>query len=70
MAKFKCPKCNKEILVSKFRTYFRKGKQQNINLENNQEILCPTCGACYGICYQKKEILNLHYSSFSGTFSS
>ena len=39
MAIFKCPKCHKTKTISKFRTYFRGGKQQNIDLSNNQEIV-------------------------------
>lgn len=65
MATFKCPKCNKIKTVSKFRTYFRGGKQQNINLNNNQEIICEDCHIPMKFIPEKGNFES-SYSSFSG----
>ena len=65
MAIFKCPKCHKTKTISKFRTYFRGGKQQNIDLSNNQEIVCEDCQVCMEFIPEKGNFES-SYSSFSG----
>lgn len=65
MAIFKCPKCNKIRIISKFRTYFREGKQQNIDLSNNQEIVCENCYIPMKFVPEEGNFKTA-YSSFSG----
>jgi len=65
MARFQCPKCKKEILVSKFRTIYKNGKKQNINLENNKEIICEYCKEQM-IFIPESGNFESSYSSFSG----
>ena len=65
MAIFKCPKCNKVKTVSKFRTYFRGGKQKNINLDDNQEITCEDCQIPMKFIPEEGNF-GSSYSSFSG----
>lgn len=65
MATFKCPKCKKITIVSKFRTYFKNNKQQNINLENGEEIVCKDCNIPMKFIPEKGNFES-SYSSFSG----
>lgn len=65
MAAFKCPKCGKTISVSKFRTYFKEGKQQNIDLETKKEIICEDCKISMQFVPEKGEF-GIAYSQFSG----
>lgn len=65
MAIFKCPKCNKTKVVSKFRTYFKGGKQQNIDLSSNKEICCDSCRVAMQFLPEEGNF-ETAYSSFSG----
>lgn len=65
MATFKCPNCSKIKIVSKFRTFFKNGNQQNINLEDNKEILCEDCNTPMKFIPEKGNFQS-SYSSFSG----
>lgn len=65
MAKFQCPKCKKIQIISKYRTYFRNGKQQNIDLDTNREIFCSDCKIFMQFS-QEEGNFGIAYSSFSG----
>ena len=65
MAKFKCPNCDKIHIVSKYRTYFRNKKQQNVDLSNNKEIICEECNLPMFFISEEGNFES-SYSSFSG----
>ena len=65
MANFKCLECGKIKVVSKYRTYFKNKKQQNIDLDNNKEILCEDCNIPM-VFVPEKGNFESSYSSFSG----
>lgn len=65
MAKFKCPHCEGMKNISKFRTYFRGGEKQNIDLNTNKEILCDNCQTKM-VFVPEEGNFESSYSSFSG----
>ena len=65
MAIFKCPKCNKTKVVSKFRTYFKGKNKQNIDLNTNKEICCDDCKIAMEFVPEKGNF-GTAYSAFSG----
>lgn len=43
MSKFRCPKCGKEIEVSKYKSIFKGDKVINIDNLTDKEIICEDC---------------------------
>lgn len=61
---FKCPKCNKEIFIQKFRTSFKNGELVNIEEQTGKEIICPDCKEKMKYIYAEGPC-TANYGSFS-----